>query len=253
MRMGKSTKWDQPDEFDCIDPELGAELWRLADPECSNQWRERLATHLKFCADCRMRQALDGSLVAGLQSGNLRLTRRRRWLDRAPLWTFSASAASLAAGLALLILLPAVAPDTGQHLRGSNSPGIEQPVPEDVLLSRRPTLRWTPLPGATSYQVQVEAVGGGYEWSEKTRLPFATVPPSKELPPDTRFRVRVVAKPAHVVPSGFLGSSFQTGGLFSWLGHRARHGAGSGRLLGMAGLLGLLLGVVELVYRGRTA
>ena len=236
--------------FECLDPTLGNELWRLADPDCSAEVRGRLETHATFCADCRLRLAVERHAAAGLRDGSLALAPDADGRGRLALWTTGLGAAALAAGLALLVLMPPAAPHEQLTLRGDEGPAIERPVADEVVFGREPTVRWTPLDGATRYDLRVEAVDGDYDWSISTDTPAATVPGDRSLPADTRFRVRVAPVPAHLAPDGALRSSFRTGGLGAWFGHRLRHGADSGRALGGMGMLGIVVGLAVLM-RGR--
>lgn len=238
-------------EYECVDPALGAELWRLADPSCPEELRGRLETHVAFCADCRLQLAVDRKAVAILQDESsvdipvvAGLERTRGRLSG---WSAGLGATALAAGLALLILLPPRAPHESLTLRGDDGPVIERPVADEVVRGRTPALRWTALTGATRYDVRIEAVAGNYRWSTQTETPSASVPQDRELPPQTRFRISVSPIPAHVAPDGALRSSFRTGGTGAWLAHRLRHGAAAGRVLGGVGLLGLLAGVAGLI------
>jgi hypothetical protein len=238
-------------EYECVDPILGSELWRLADPSCPDELRDRLETHVAFCADCRLQLAVDRKAVEILRDEGLvdlpQPVASGRSGDKLSGWTTGVGATALAAGLALLLLLPPGAPHESLTLRGDDGPVIERPVADEVVFGREPTLRWTPLPGATRYNVQIEAVAGDYRWSTMTETPTASVPHDRALPPESRFRISVAAIPAHVAPDGALRSSFRTGGAGAWLAHRLRHGAAAARALGGLGLLGMLAGVAGLI------
>lgn len=233
--------------YDCLDPTLGNELWRLADPDCPAELRGRLETHMTYCADCRLQIAVERHATGGLRDGSLVLAPDTDQWGRPAFWIAGLGATALAAGLALLVLMPPTAPHEHLTLRGDDGPAIERPVADEVVLGREPTVRWTPLDGATRYDLRVEAVDGDYNWSVSTDTPAATVPQDRSLPADTRFRVRVQPVPAHLAPDGALRSSFRTGGFGAWFGHRLRHGAAAGRALGGVGLLGLVAGMFGLV------
>jgi len=180
---------------------------------------------------------------------------RLDYAGRTALVTGAASGigAALAAGLALLVLMPPSAPHEQMTLRGDEGPSIERPVAEEVVLDRRPTVRWTALPRARTYAVTVEAVGGDYRWTTNTDTPEATVPAGEELPTDTRFRVSVEPVPAHAAPDGALRSSFRTGDPAAWFGHRLRHGADLARGLGTVGFLGFAAGLAGLLRLRRSS
>jgi len=238
--------------YECLDPTLGAELWRLADPDCPDELRSRLETHVKFCADCRLKLAVEHGTATGLRDGSLDLTLGANWRSRPAVWTTGLGAAALAAGLALLILMPPRAPHEQLTLRGDDGPTIERPVADEVVLDRQPTVRWTALAGATRYDLRVEAVEGDYRWSVSTDNPEATIPREHSLPAATRFRVRVEPVPAHLAPDGALRSSFRTGSLGAWFGHRLSHGVDAGRALGGVGLAAFMAGLVVLLRSRRS-
>lgn len=236
---------DEQDEV-CLDPDLGRQLWQLQDPQCPADLRVRLETHVAFCADCRLQLAVERDAVAGLHDGTLVLATSDRKRSFWAVWSAGIGTAALAASLALFAILPPSAPHERLVLRGDDGPVIERPVADEIVLGKRPTVRWTPLPGASRYEVQVEAVDGSYRWTASTDQPAAAVPATQPLPAATRFRVRVDPVPAHLAPAGAMRSSFRTGGLGAWLVHRARYGAGSGRALGVFGLASLAAGALGL-------
>ncbi len=239
---------DQND-IECLDEVLGDQLWQLSTPKCPADLRARLETHVTYCAACRLQLAMERKVEAGLRGGELSLPRPVFRMDRAASLTAACGTMALAAGLTLLLMLPPSAPHDGMVLRGDDGPAIERPVPDDVVLGGRPTLRWTPLKGATRYDVQVTAVDGDHTWSVSTREPEVTVPSGEDLPLDTRYRVRVAPVPAHVAPDGALRTSFRTGGTGAWLNHRLGHGSDWGRGLAGVGLAGMLAGALGLFVR----
>lgn len=234
---------------ECIDPELGNRLWLLDTPDCPEELAARLDHHLRYCAACRLRQAVAERVEAGLRDGSLVV--RPDFRGRFAAWSGGLGAVAVAAGLAVLLLLPPRAPHEALVLRGEDGPIIESPVPDEVVRGERPTIRWTPLAGATRYEVRVSAVDGGHDWSVSTRVAETAVPETDPLAPGTRYRIRVEPVPGHLAPDGALRSSFRTGSTGAWLRYRLERGAPAGRWLGGAGLLGLLAGAVgALVRRG---
>jgi hypothetical protein len=236
-------------EADCLDPVLGGQVWRLDAPDCADELRGRLEHHLAYCAACRLQRAVEREVEAGLRGGDLLLAPAAPRLDRFAGLTAACGTLALAAGLAVLLVLPPAAPHDAMVLRGDDGPAIERPVPDEVVRGGRPTLRWTPLAKATRYDVKVTAVDGDHAWATSTREPVATVPPEAELPVGARYRVRVEPVPAHLAPDGALHTSFRTGGLGEWFGYRLGHGRAGGRWLGGAGLVGLLAGALGLLAR----
>jgi hypothetical protein len=234
------------DAATCLDEKLSAELWRLEDPDCPSDLRQRLDHHVTYCAACRLQLAVERRIAGGLADGSLKLRRRR---PAAGTWFTGAGAAALAAGLAMILLLPPLAALDGVTVRGDDQPGIERPVPDEVVFGRRPTLRWTPVSGATSYEVRVTAVDDNATWTTTTTGTEVTVPEGFELQENARYRLRVETTPAHVAPDGGLATSFSTGGAGSWLQYRLTHSAAGGRWVGGLGALSLLVGLGTLLWR----
>jgi hypothetical protein len=240
----------QDRDHECIDPALGSELWRRHDPDCPAELRARLDAHLAYCAACRLTVAVEAGVAAGLRDRTLHVE-QASGAHRVSRWAGGSGAGLLAAGLALLLLLPPRAPHEGLVLRGDDGPAIVRPVPDEVVLGGRPAFRWTPLAGANRYDLQVTMVDGTAAWSTTTDQAEAAVPAGMDLPRDARFRVSVQPVPAHVAPGGALRSSFRTGGLRAWLGYRARQGSPVGRVVVFGGLLGLAVAGVGAILEAR--
>ncbi len=236
-------------ELECLDPVLGDQLWQLSTSDCPSGLRTRLEHHLTYCAACRLQQAVERGIETGLRNGDLVLPAPVPRFARVANWTVACGTTALAAGLVLLFVLPPAAPHDGMVLRGDDGPAIERPVPDEVVRGGRPTLRWTPLAGATRYEVRVTAADSDHTWTTSTREPVATVPPGEDLPLDMRFRARIEPVPAHLAPAGGIRTSFCTGSTRKWLSYRLRHGHTPGRWLGGVGLAGLLAGMIGLLAR----
>lgn len=239
------TGLDGQDEFECLDPDLGEQLWRREEPECPTELFERLEAHLTYCAYCRLQVAVEERTVAGLREGRLRVTLGSGRGGRIVRWAAGTGAMALAAGLALILLLPPRAPHEDMVMRGEGQPGIDRPVPGEVVLGGRPEVRWTELEGANRYNVEISMVGGDHSWSTTTEDAAVAIPEGMDLPVGARYRVNVAPVPGHVAPDGALRSSFRTGGGGQWIGYRLERGAPAGRLVGLAG--GLVLIVAGLV------
>lgn len=241
-----------PYEVECIDPELAGQLWRLDDPACPDDWRERLTAHVAHCAGCRLERAVARQVAGGLVNGTLAVPQRttgETWTRR----TILLGAVSLAAGLALVLLSPPAGRRADLTLRGEDGPAIVRPAPDEVVGARRPELRWTPVPEATRYHVVVESVDGTYRWETETDVAHAEVPAGRELPVGERFRVLVTPVPPYLAPAGGLRSSFHTGGPAAWFGHRLVHGSGPGRGLLLLGVAAMVASLTLAGSRRRTA
>ncbi len=242
----------EPQDHECIDLALGHDMWRRLDPACPADLRRRLEAHVAYCAACRLRVAVEDRVAAGLRDGSLSVSARATGgprLIRVTGWT---GGLSLAAGLALLLLLPPRARHEDLVLRGEGVPEIARPVPGEVVLGGRPTIRWTPLAGATRYEVRVTMVGGDHIWSTATESAEVAVPGGMDLPIGERFRVSVEPVPAYLASEGALQSSFRTGGAAEWLAYRVQRGAVVGRVLGLLGFVGFAGAGLASALRKRT-
>lgn len=228
-------------DYECIDPGLGEQIWRIDDPATPPDLSRRLVAHVRHCADCRLHLALTRDLAAGLRDGTLAAevaAGSPAWAR----WTGGLGGLALAACLALVFLLPPAPAGEDRLLRGADAPAVTAPVPDAVILDRTPVVRWTPVERATRYRVSVREVGGDFAWSAETSGNEIAVPAAATLPRAARLRVDVEPVPAHLVRGGRLQSSFRTGGWNEFLGFRLQ-AAPAGLLVGaIAGLAGLLAG-----------
>ena len=244
---------DLPD-YECIDPSLGEQMWRLADPECPAELQGQLQTHQAYCSHCRLQGAFEDKVVGGLGSKRLRLSkvppRIISFPEPAGAWGAGLGAVALAAGFALLMLLPPRTTLDGRIMRGDETQAaILRPVADEVTLGGHPRLRWTPLEGATRYEVRIEQVGGGYAFRTATTETELSVPEGMQLPVGERYRLVVEPVPRHAAPEGGLRSSFATGGIGRWLEYRLRRGSRGGLALGGLGVI--LLGASLFLGRPR--
>ncbi|HPF36774.1 MAG TPA: hypothetical protein P5571_11000 [Candidatus Krumholzibacteria bacterium] len=234
--------------FECIEPDLGAQTLLIDDPATDSELKSRLTHHVAHCADCRLRVALARDMAAGLRSGLLQAPE-----DGTPAWvrwTGGLGGLALAASLALVFLLPPSPPGSGRIQRGADDPHVTAPVADSVIRDRTPVLRWTPVDRATGYRVSVREVGGGFVWEAETSTPEIGLPAAAVLPPSSRLRVDVEPVPGHLVRGGRLQSSFRTGSWDEYLPFR--FGAAPRVVLAgaLAGLAGLVVGLFGLM-RGR--
>lgn len=243
---------EDPRDLECLDPTMGEQMWQRATADCPPELRERLDVHLQFCAACRLQAALEDRVVTGLRSQRLRLPATGG--NGAPRWLGALGVASIAASVVMTLTLAPHPAGEALVLRGddASTSAITSPVPGEIIHGRRPTLRWTALPGASRYQVRVTAVDDDFVWVTDVDRAEATVPTESSLPADTRFRVAIVPVPAHLAPAGGLRTSFSTGDLGAWLGYRLGHGPRAARAPAAAGVAALALALV-LAARRRLA
>jgi len=238
--------------YECIDPDLGDQLGGLDDPEVNERLRQRLLFHLESCAACRLQREVGEKIVSGLRDGRLdadivaRGRRRTRAVNLAG-WL------GLAAGLAMVLLLPPQLRDDGVMRDESARPVIVRPVSEEVV-GTTPTVRWTTIENASSYRITVTSVDGEFSWSEQTTASQIEVRPAPPLTRGHRFRVMVEPVPAHLAPAGGMRTAFHTGRLDQIAAFRLRHAPLHRWLLPAAGVLLLLSGVfVRTVERRRSS
>ncbi len=211
---------DEMFEYECIDRELGSNLWRLDSDDTAPELRKRLETHVSFCADCRIRRRINAEMSTGLNKGHLQLP------PKAGLNLFSRSVTAtgflaLAASVLFMFMLPPVPAHQKMVVRGDdNIKTIISPIPDEVLLNHNPTISWQFLPEATSYQVRVEGVGNAYKWQQKTSDSQIQIPAGKNLPNSERFRVFVEPVPGYLAPAGGWRSSFSTASILPFLKYR---------------------------------
>ncbi len=219
-RNSKSNTSDS--EYECIDPELGKELWRIDDPNSPVTTKARLQAHLEYCPHCRTLEVMKGRLASGLERGQLEITESE---SRQPMhlnskWAAWVGAAAVAATLALVFLQAPNARQNGLILRGGDGSAVLRPAPDEIIAGSTPVIRWKPVTGANSYQVRVSAVENEYVWSDVVSNAETRIPRDHSLPPNSRFRIRVQPVPTHLTgPNGFY-SSFRTGSLAEFVAYR---------------------------------
>ncbi len=227
------------ENYECIDPAVGAELWKREVPNTDAETRRRLESHLDFCAACRLRAAVGDELAAGLRTGELRVSGRQHVAWRRARRFSGVGAGALAAGLALMFLIPPVPVGHGHLVRGGERAGIVRPLPDEEIVSARPEIHWHPVDAASSYRVTVRDVAENYDYSEETRANHLQIPADRALPPHSRFRVTVETVPADLSPAGGWRTSFARVSLGEFLMYRVRSSHPLARWTGLAGLLAL--------------
>ncbi len=234
--------------FECVEPELGHDLPLLDQSDIAPELQQRLRDHLSICDACRLEHEIKCRLESGLRDGtlNLKPTARghRQLYRRALAWS---GAGALAAALFLAMLLPP-SPRGQQVLQRGNdqNPHFLRPLEGEVVTTGRPHLRWSAISGATGYEVEVDQIGGSYNWSGWTTEPDLRLPPEGTVPVGERFRVIVRPIPADLAGPVALSTSFVRAGRAEFLGYRLTvlplpviFVAGVGLILLLMGLSGL--------------
>lgn len=232
------------DAWECVDPELGAQLWRRDDPRADTALRARLERHVALCDSCRLSLAATAGIADGLRDGSLavpagtwpaarRVVLRRRLAG--------GGAGALAAGLALMLLLPPVPTHPAARTRGAaGAPRFLRPAESEIVLSRSPALAWTPIAGASGYRLLLSAEGASYACRIETSGAAARVPADAPLPPNSRIRAILEVVPPDLAPPAGVTVSFRTGSPAAVAGQRLTAAPLPARLLAALGLLLLL-------------
>lgn len=221
--------------YECVDPGVGEEIGLLDDPDLDGDVREALDAHCQICAKCRLEREVARMVGDGLAAGRLHLQdprRRRRGADILP-W---AASLALAASLAMVVILPPAYPGTGPT-RGGNGPGFIRPVPGEVLAPLQNTLRWRPIPGATSYIVHLKQIDGVYAWSGASAVNSLSVPASAGMPGKGTISAWIEPVPSDLAEPGSIHVTFAREGWQRFLAYR----------LGAAPVLAKVLFAVGLV------
>ncbi len=215
---------------------------------------------MQVCDACRMALAIERRVANGLRDGTFKLDLPQARLPLSLLlpiprlparlaWarvSAAAGAFALAASVALMILLPPQAGDSGRLARSETSPmGFTRPVEGEVTLDRTPELSWRPIEGATAYRVVLREIGGTYAWTGETQTLSIRVPANASLPSAARARALLEPIPADVAVAGGMSVSFETAGLPRYLGYRAGASAAGARVAG--GIGAALLAVAFLI------
>jgi len=241
-----SSDFDALDTYECVEPRLGDELWRMDDRSTTQELRASLQLHLEICEDCRLRQAVSRRLADAARAGRVRIPGPERETIPSRIsrkassrWTTAAGwsgAMALAAGLVFALVMPPTPRDADHVLRAPDDQAFRRPVEGEVLLDRTPRLSWHPIDGATAYRIRIDEVAGDYEWSARTAEPRLDVPPSAPLPRGSDFRVFLEPVPADLAVPGGLSVSFRTGGTGAFLRHRLVAAPVAARVLAVCGL-----------------
>lgn len=241
---------DAPPEpaYECVEPELGDQLWRLEVDVTDAALCTALLEHLSVCDACRIERGAERAVARLLQAG---APPSRLWKDSTPRpkprsviarWTRmrppllgATAATALAASLAAILFGPV----HGGGDRDTRGGEVERfrfraPIEGQVLATRRPTLVWSPLAQATGYRVSIQQVDGSFRWETTTRSTLLRPPPASALPAAATLRAIVRPVPEDLAPPEGIGVRFRTGGPLD--AARFRLGAAPAWLRGLLGL-----------------
>ena len=211
MNNSRETENHVNSGWECIDPAVGSCLWELEVEATTQQRSHQLKAHLELCDACRLDVELKNRLVKGLEEGSLNLTpvRHNRWWQQAGTQA-SVGAALIAACLALVLILPPAPTCDFVNLRGTaDDPHFIRPIEGEVVVPSGTVASWLPIDGATSYQITLTDVSGGFKWAGSTRNTQLELPDLAQE--GQTLRAVLTTVPADLVSPGRVSVSFTTG------------------------------------------
>ncbi len=231
-------------KWECIDPTVGTCLWEMEISETSPQRLEELKAHLDFCDACRLDHSLEQQLSSGLVEGKLKLqvssnvvTPPAAWWSR-PALPGAVGSLLVAACLSLLMLMPPVPSGDLVNLRGdSDEMAFLRPVEGEVVHAKRGGMSWKPVPGATSYQITLSEVGGGFVWNETTTATRLALPVLESRSEGHYLRASLTTVPKDLVPPGSISVVFSTGNNSDVVQYRLKKAPNWIILMGFGGIL----------------
>ncbi len=208
--------------FECVQPELGDQIWRLDLDETAAELHTRLEHHLQVCDSCRLTLALDSKLASAAVGGHITIASDSVDGNAWSRGLMSAGGLALAASLALVLLIPPGVMPFGSF-RGDAETMILSPVEGEVLTDATPRASWQPVTDATAYRVTLTGIDSSYQWSAHVENTTAQVPETNALPAQGRFRLLVEPVPADLAPLGENSVVFRRGDISDLMAWRIRH------------------------------
>lgn len=237
--------------FECIESRVGGQLWRLQDPGTSTAERAEIEAHLEICHACRLVLQVDAAVTRAVGHGVLdrepEVTRIRAGRPRLAQAAVLASL-PLAACLAGMLLLPPRPIHGGAVTRGTEETRFLRPVEGEIVATSQPSLRWTPVAGASRYEVELRDRSGKPVWRGESVDPSIRTDGTPSLPPGGEYRALLSVQPADLLPPGRVSVAFKTGTLGEAILHRLRW---AHPVLQAAGLIAAALLVFTLTRRRR--
>ncbi len=221
--MSMTEPWKTP--FECIDPSVGEQIWRLEQPGPDSPRRAELEAHLSACHACRLAVDLDAKARELARSGRLERG-ARSWRPRIPRLipdrTIWIAGFGLAASLAAVIFLPPRPVADGSSVRGRERIRFLRPVEGEVVAASRPVLRWTPIPGASRYSVEIRDRDGDLVWECETSNPSIRPPADVSLRHGRGYKALLSVQPADLLPPGRPSVFFRSDSPWRMVLHRLR-------------------------------
>lgn len=211
--------------YTCVDPPVGEQLWRLEAPDLDPAFRMQLEAHLEACAACRQLRALAAATGRLAQRGALGEPRpgwrpQSARLMRGRLRRIAGLA--LAASLAGALMLPPRSVERGWLARGEDVDRFLRPAEGEVLATRHPHLRWTPIAGASGYRVEIRDPAGLSVWTGESEGAHLRLPGAAALAGGRDYRAILITRPADLLPPGKVSVSFRIDSPWRMAWHRLR-------------------------------
>ncbi|MCP4144916.1 MAG: hypothetical protein GY752_06480 [bacterium] len=221
--------------FECIEPELGQELWQYDCPEVDPDLKTKLGNHLTLCQKCNQIRELDSVLASGLSNGTLQIKKPvyaspvKRYATR---FVASMGTMAIAAGLVLMFMLP-IQENANQVDRGLDKSGFFMPVDSEVITGGKVNLAWAPVKRATGYLLRLESAEGDWQHSVKTDKNRIMIP---HLPAESNITAYLKSIPGDLSPIGGWSISFRHGSFSEFAQFRVKNSAVFARILIVFGL-----------------
>jgi hypothetical protein len=208
--------------FECVQSELGDQIWRLDLDETAAELNTRLKHHLQVCDSCRLTQALDSKLATAADGGHLTIAPEPTIGSSWSQGIMAVGGMALAASLALVLLMPPGVMPFGSF-RGDASTMIVTPVEGEVLTDATPQVTWPSVADASAYRVSLTGIDSSYQWSARIETTTAQIPETHALPDQGWFRILVEPLPTDLAPLGENSVVFRRGGVGDVMVWRAQH------------------------------
>ena len=211
--------------FECIDPPVGGQIWRLGQAGLEPGRQAELEAHFSACHACRLLVNLDAHARELARQGRLEnpapipgLRVPRSFGNRAT-WV---AGLALAASLAAVWVLPPRPVGNARSVRGVDHVRFLRPVEGEVLAAGHPVFRWTPVAGVSRYLVEIRDQDGRSLWEGESASPAIRLPEQFALQHGRDYKALLSVQPADLVPPGGTSVLFRSGSPWRVALHRLR-------------------------------
>ena len=250
-------KTDHEHRYECVQPDLGEQLWKLDTDDVDPELRLGLERHLRVCDDCRLQRVVHERLGELGAAGEIAIEvepeePKRLWSYRTDRFLAACGGLAVAASLALAMLIPPTLPGLpGTSRSDVPKPAFLRPVEGEVVAHDSPLLSWRAIGGATAYRLEITQIDGEYAWQGRSSTTNLRIPEEASLPARGHFRVILEPVPSDLSPLGGVSVAFRRAHTASVLIYRAGVAPPLVRLLGGIGVVSLLSAVFLIIRRRR--